>query len=77
MKEKITLIDERGFYQFSHAYELEGEQIVIMKTEKIVSMAGTPAELAILLAEPNAIYDNPKKPIQPDKRYLVLIKEIE
>lgn len=76
MKDNIQLIDDRGLFLFSHAYELEGRQIELIQSKKIVSMAGTPSKVIIWLDAPQAIYNNPAMPINPEKRYLVLIKEM-
>ena len=74
MKKTITLTDEQGMFQFNKMILVRGEGISVeyMGEE---SISGMPEVVDIWVLSPNSIFDNPAKPIDPDKEYRIIIIE--
>ena len=75
MKKTITLTDERGMFQFSKMILDSGKDISLEQLGE--GFSGMPEVVDIWVLLPNAIYDNPAKPIDPEKEYRIIIIEKE
>ncbi len=72
----IKLRDEKGRFIYSQMYGVEGDKINITESEEKATLWGAPRFVTLEL-EPHMFCENPSRPLDPSKRYRVIVIEAE